>query len=1003
LQASFATWVSTANVLLREISDAKSSDDKLSHTMLLANQVLSLITNEPLREPSDIVGENILTLQNSERYDAWFQPHPFFEGTRSVFDLFEGANPGIQAKLYWLKKRSNALMAGAVHFTPNWEDAEWSRNDNYKIGIDFFLSPDGSAMHVVLSDLGKLRVLELRERLTNTDVEVLEKWFRASEIATKDELHAALWESFKLQAVNAKFYRGIADAFTELHEHLLGLGKPDKDSKMFSSRLLGRLIFVWFIRKLSLINKDVEYFEPYGIDPSAYYRGQLERLFFRTFNTPVNERVIEEDGTIDLVTPFLSGGLFEPRLDDWVGQGVTFPQDFFTRLYDHFSDFNFTTDESTPDYEQVAIDPEMLGQVFESLLASQIESTGEQARKAKGAFYTPREIVQYMCREAVRSFLLSLNEEHGFADSVEKLIDTSDQEWAQASSNKLSEIPLDHRLEIKSGLVSMRTLDPACGSGAFPLGLLKLLASIRLRLEPSIDVYTLKLEILQNNIFGSDIEPMAVEISKLRSWLSLIVDRPGLADSVSPLPNLDFNFVSADTLRYLQEADLFTDPSVQSQLEVVRQKYFAATDPKAKQDLQEKYKKLSSPDLIDARSNQLRTFNPFDSESVADFYDLGILFGVDVGFDVVIGNPPYEVLQGHHWQEFLALIKREGRYKRAIGGKLNLYRLFIERAQGFLAKDGVLSFIVPSTLIADKSAMGIRSMMRSKCTLRFLIEFPEKERVFQAVTQATTIFQVTNGHKNIPFKLAIGLSSAQLPPKSSALVTWEQIEAISGADLTLPLVKSNQDFVLLEKIKRGKIPLRSIANSYQGDVNLTVVKASLKNEDTGTLILRGEHVSPYLADLSSEDPDRRWITTTHMPVGSRVERIVCQQVANMGLSQRIVAAKVPAGIVVGNSCNVVQPKGTTLDQDELVAILNSKLMNWYFMKFSTNNHVNVYELDELPMPNAVPEKLGELSRQISELSQKAIVDFEEIARLRELIDTIVFESYGLDDQDISTL
>jgi hypothetical protein len=140
-----------------------------------------------------------------------------------------------------------------------------------------------------------------------------------------------------------------------------------------------------------------------------------------------------------------------------------------------------------------------------------------------------------------------------------------------------------------------------------------------------------------------------------------------------------------------------------------------------------------------------------------------------------------------------------------------------------------------------------------------------------------------------------------------------------------------------------------------------------------------------------------------MPVGSRVERIVCQQVANMGLSQRIVAAKVPAGIVVGNSCNVVQPKGTTLDQDELVAILNSKLMNWYFMKFSTNNHVNVYELDELPMPNAVPEKLGELSRQISELSQKAIVDFEEIARLRELIDTIVFESYGLDDQDISTL
>jgi hypothetical protein len=120
------------------MSRAKTSDDKIGNALSLANHVLRLITNEPVRDPSDVLGENILTLQNSERYDAWFQPHPFFEGTRAVFDLFEGATPALQAKIYWLKKRSNALMAGAVHFTPNWEDAEWSRNDNYKIGIDFF-------------------------------------------------------------------------------------------------------------------------------------------------------------------------------------------------------------------------------------------------------------------------------------------------------------------------------------------------------------------------------------------------------------------------------------------------------------------------------------------------------------------------------------------------------------------------------------------------------------------------------------------------------------------------------------------------------------------------------------------------------------------------------------------------------------------------------------------------------------------------------------------------
>jgi hypothetical protein len=362
-------------------------------------------------------------------------------------------------------------MAGAVHFTPNWEDAEWSRNDNYKVGIDFFLSPDSKSFHVALSNYGKLRVLELNERLTNTDIEVLQKWHNLASTDNLEVLHSTIWDSFKLQSVNAKFYNGVADAFTELHDHLVKIGKPEKDAKMFASRLLGRLIFIWFVRKMNLITSNIEYFAPSGQEQGEYYSQNLERLFFRTLNTPIDRRSTEAGETIDLDTPYLNGGLFSPRHDDWVGEQLTFPEQFFTRLFEHFGNFNFTTDESTPEYEQVAIDPEMLGRVFESLLASQVEETGDQARKSKGTFYTPREIVSFMCKESVRSQLYIVASDERSKGAVDRLLDTSDQEWAISASNNLREIPKDLQEKFWNSLRNLKTLDPACGSGAFPLGM----------------------------------------------------------------------------------------------------------------------------------------------------------------------------------------------------------------------------------------------------------------------------------------------------------------------------------------------------------------------------------------------------------------------------------------------------------------------------------------------------------------------------------------------------
>lgn len=999
---------------LNEKLAALSEEKTLEAGVEVATAVLGLFGGlEPIGA-DEVIDSGLIRLPNSERQDPWFHQHPWMRGERSAFEILDSKVLPVQAKFFWLQKGGNAYVAGAVHFTKNWEDHDFTRTNDFKIGIDFFLTPDATSVLVVLSNRGKLRVLELSERLTNTQLEILQIWLALGYVSDRGQLHHALWESFRLQSVNSKFYDGIADAFKELMVHLTTSGRAEEAAKLFSSRLLGRLIFIWFLRKMRIISERFDYFDAAQVDQSSYYRRQLEKLFFGTLNTPPEDRLPSLDGRMDLETPYLNGGLFAPLDDDWAGdESLTFPDGFFARLFAHFDNFNFTTDESTPEYEQVAIDPEMLGRVFESLLASQVEATGAMARKAKGAFYTPREIVSFMCRESIRAYLQRISpDDERLNQAISKLLDTSDQDWTIAGSNSLRDIPTDLRTLIADALNRLKSIDPACGSGAFPLGLLHLLSKIQLRLDPRLDLYKLKLSILRNNIFGADIEPMAVEISRLRSWLSLVVEEAN-SKSIQPLPNLDFNFVCVNSLIPLEDEHLLTDSSLQEQLNKYRQQYFNATSPKKKQELQAKYLGLITPDLFDEydeRSKQLKTFNPFDSHHSAAFFDSEHMFG-HPEFDVVIGNPPYEVLEGKHWKEFAAEVRKISSYKYGLGGRLNLYRLFIERSWRLMSEGGVLSFIVPSTLIADKSAGGVRKMFRDEGTLDFLIEFPEKENVFQSVTQATTIFQFRRTKSSGSFKLSVGLSTSSLPPLESAELTWGEIEMLSGSTLALPLIKNSTDLAILEAINTGSIPLKRLANSYQGDVNLTAFRDKLSNEPTSHLLLRGEHIEPYFVDLNTNNVDRRWIDLDPGVSIPSVDRIACQQVANMGLKQRINAGLVPVGVVVANSCNCVEATDESINIHFLLGLLNSKLMNWYFKKFSTNNHVNVYELEALPVRVPSPDQL----QTISSLVRRAAHQVEE-SRLSvgaesppgsktvfDAIDLEFYGLYGLGDAEIATI
>jgi predicted RNA methylase len=752
-------FVTRVNELLSSLEDSPTLDKGIE----IADEFIRLFTDS-ISVSSEDIFESSLELPNAERYDSWFQPHPIFKSNRACFELSE--TPLLQAKFYWLKKKSRQIIAGSVHFTPNYEDEDYTQNDRYKVGLDFFLSPNGKSLQIVLSNRGNLRIVEINKRLNNTQVEIFKTWTDVSNLKTREALHNTLWDSFQLKSVNQKFYLGISNSFTELLQHLKSIEKDEEEAKLFASRLLGRLLFCWFLRKKGIIDESIGYFDAQLLDATTYYKQSLERLFFLTLNTSIVEREeltkqhlstllpnLFEDHELrlfkkDLKTPYLNGGLFEPNEKDWYKDGsLTFPEGYFANLYRHFEEFNFTTDESSPEYEQIAIDPEMLGRVFESLLATQVDETGKKATKAKGAFYTPREIVSYMCKESIRTYLKNtIKDEPNIEESIDSLMDISDSVWAKSKSNTFRDKVKANHKQILEALDKVKILDPACGSGAFPMGVLHLMLRTYERLERPFDSYKTKLNVIQNNIFGVDIEPMAVEISRLRVWLSLIVDEKDALE-VEPLPNLDFKFVCANSLMPLEgdkERSLSSDSDLHEKLKSLRVRYFNTRMPERKKKLQADYYNLINKTTLldDLRTKQLQSFNPFINRHPAKFFDADQMFGITEGFDVVIGNPPYGAkLSVADKKKFRTFYKSAKTITGKQKGSVDTYSLFMDMGlYHAIKRKGVLNYIVPLAFTSSESMSALHGMILKDCGVIKVSSYSNRpKKIFDSADQRVSI------------------------------------------------------------------------------------------------------------------------------------------------------------------------------------------------------------------------------------------------------------------------
>jgi hypothetical protein len=631
--------------------------------------------------------------------------------------------------------------------------------------------------------------------------------------------------AFSVETLTRQFYTELFDWYLWALSDEMNVTYPndintETDNRIIQEhliRLITRLMFVWFIKQKKLIPDDIfdtvklqeilEDFDPESTANGNYYNAILQNLFFATLNRPVNERVFavrstigKSDGKehygiktlfrdnnqktwfskpqnaiIDLFrqVPFLNGGLFEcldkenavnKRINYFDGfsrdernkRGMlirTFIPNrlFFDRnkgLISILKRYNFTIEENTPYDVDVALDPELLGKVFENLLGAYNPETKETARKQSGSFYTPREIVNYMVDESLIAYLKQQVGEEYEREYRKLLIGEPD-----------SDITLKSR--IYNALKNCKILDPACGSGAFPMGILNRIICMmeHLGLPPNISIFDLKLHLIENCIFGADIQTIAVQISKLRFFISLIVEQTPTNDAgnnygITPLPNLETQFVAANTLAGIKKkkegdfiAFLFENPQIEvtkKSLLEVRHMHFSADTAKKKEECRKKDKELreklacllkENNEFAFDDANQLATWNPYDQNTSSPFFDPEWMFGLTQGFDIVIGNPPYVQLQ-NNGGELAKLYEKCGYKTFARTG--DLYCLFYERAYQLLKPQGRLCFITSNKWMRAGYGENTRKFFVENTNPEQLIDFAGV-KVFESATVDTNI------------------------------------------------------------------------------------------------------------------------------------------------------------------------------------------------------------------------------------------------------------------------
>ena len=1010
-------------------------------------------------------------------------------------------------------------------------------------------------------------------------------------------------------------------------------------------RLITRIMFVWFIKQKNLIptwifnkNELAEILTDADLSSDKkgnYYNAVLQNLFFGALNKKIEERAFAEvskagvaneqygiktyfrdanEGSFFkcspkemiqkfLDVPFLNGGLFECLDWDEPTKNNTSHKvhyvDGFSRDKDRrafvpnilfwsedekqpglitiLSRYNFTVEESTPSDVQVALDPELLGKIFENLLGTYNPETRESARKESGSFYTPREIVSYMVNSSIKAYLQEKVPEVS-EETLEKL--TNDDK-SDDSEIKLSEEQIN---KIRSSLFEIKIIDPACGSGAFPMGILNKLVEIHVLLDKlsastksehnlyikkgqsvnynpdeslkinaeylgnqefklcvngeeenkiynsqdlalhvkeiinrhnkklgkstianlfsqgriddgksfnsiktktdihqivdedtkdiiwqyrsynvqnkfrqyrneekqplSIDIteedndfeyakylYSLKTRIIQDSIFGVDIQPIAVQISKLRFFISLICEQPKIENhpeenyGYNPLPNLETKFVAANTLIEKAKKEegtfSFANPRIDEitkKLGEIRKVHFSAKTAQEKKEnreedekLRKELSKLLEEDQVyspeDAK--QLAAWNPYDQSAPASsFFDAEWMFGVKDGFDIVIGNPPYIQLQAN--KGALANLYKNAGYKTFFKTG-DIYCLFIEKGCQLLKENGILSFINPNTWLQSISFSPFRKFVTTHFEWKSIAL---TNKVFEAATVDTHCICFRKSNKQ-------GCCNIVRLEKNTMPIFLHAIEKqfISDTENVINIEVSPQRRAIIEKIQAKSKPLSDFFDIYNGvkpfekgkgkpaqtaETMKTkpFVKEGEKPSEEWSPLLRGSLIGRY----ENKWNNNYWILYGEWLAAPRDKKIfdAPQKIVVRQTGDSIIATEIGSGIICRDNLHICIPR-ENINLSFALGLMNSKLTDFYYEFINPEKgealaQVKKDHVVQLPIPQTTAEQQKPIIDLVDKiLSAKKANPQADTSKEEAEIDRLVYALYGLSEDEIKVV
>lgn len=967
--------------------------------------------------------------------------------------------------------------------------------DNYELGFFYYEMEDGSVLRrkvglrnlirpylgygfdaalAVFNDGTNWRlslICDLKEDATSTKrftyVFGDEKAFyktpilRFESLRTKANEFLEIKKAFSVEALSDDFFDEYRKQYAEFVKFLTGkeyvkkgnkwveqeTGEPDvqyftsfkEDDKLvrdYIKKMMGRIVFLYFLQSKGWLAGNLHYMHDLFYDASDEVKGDfldkvLEPMFFGLLNTRPEDRssapLVNGVGVKYIPNadeiPYLNGGLFQQEKIDEVES--VFPAGMFQSLFDFFDSYNFTIDENDPNDAEVGVDPEMLGKIFENLL---------EDNKDKGAFYTPKEIVRYMCQESLTAYLQTGIEDAEVKEHIANFVKTNDVEELGGASSELA-------MSIDQKLIDVKICDPAIGSGAFPMGLLRELYACRKSIEifEEDNAADIKRHIIQNNIYGVDIEKGAVDIARLRFWLALIIDEK----NPMPLPNLDFKIMQGNSLlESYKGVDLdvtskklktgkdtkktrgvlslgFEETDVQKTIQDLVKSYFSITDHTLRAQRRQQidkyvkdyikicaegnHKVQDAVDELEIPNNQFFLWHTY----FADVFEQG-------GFDIVIGNPPYGVSIKDDYRK--AVVTSWGNVP-----DYEIYYYFIVLAAPLLKEKGIMSYIIPNTFLFNTFAKHFREMLVEKWNVLEILDCT-KFPIFESavVRNAINLFQKdSDGSKQVGYRNTANVTSySDLLEREREFMTVESLLAMNQ-NWGLAFYLGANDIKVINQISSS---IDSICNHYdvsQGYIpyrKSDLIKIYGKEEGERIVKERLWHSQQPLDNTYIQEIYGRDITKySYHSTGEYVKygkHLACYVDLKFFNSSRLLVREITNPQIIAcllDELFVNDPQLiSVIVRDEryslefLWGILNSKLATYYHFHHSPKAtkgafpKILVQDIKGFPLPIASNEQirsLGKVSKKV--LTKKKTNLSTDTSALENQIDFLVYHLYGL--------